>query len=665
MKISRTSFLATAVATALVISLSSCGGGGSGTLPPPSPTITAVTISPTTASLEVGTNQQFTAPVTGTGSFDSSVRWSVNGTVGGNYTAGTITDAGLYTAPNAVPNPSTVTVAATSVANATKSASASTSVKAAAAGAGPSLVVDAAAARHAINPYIYGMNSYGMDSGSEAFAAAIRLPVRRYGGNATTRYNYLYDTTNAGADWYFTSTPNQNGTPPEGSEFNLQVEQDLRTGTRTMGTVPLIGWTTKAHQTMCGFSVAKYGAQQQVNPYVPDCGNGVKPDGRTEITGNDPRDTSVETDYSFVHDWVQHLVNRYGDAAHGGVAIYSLDNEPMLWLGTHRDVHPAPTTYDEMRDKTYLYARAIKGADPTTETCGPVVFSWRAFFYSAKDWVAGWSTPPWNYDSNPIDRNAHGGITFLDWYLQQMRDYEQQNGVRILDYLDVHGYVLPDGLSFEPAGDAVKQAKRLDSTRVLWDPTYRIDEGDIRDYVRLIPRLHDWVNNNYPRTKIAITEYNWGALDHINGALAQADVLGIFGREGLDLGTIWGPPSPTEPGAYAFRMYRNYDGAGGSFGDMSVSASSADQGKLAIYAAERSADGALTLMVINKTGSDLTSSVTLAGFTPAATARVYQYGAANWGAIVPQPDQAVAASGFTATFPAWSITLLVLGPSGP
>ncbi|WP_230862460.1 hypothetical protein [Amycolatopsis camponoti] len=88
-----------------------------------------------------------------------------------------------------------------------------------------------------------------------------------------------------------------------------------------------------------------------------------------------------------------------------------------------------------------------------------------------------------------------------------------------------------------------------------------------------------------PGTKTAITEYDWGALDDIDGALAEADVLGIFGREGLDLATIWGEPKPTDPAAYAFRMYRDYDGAGGKFGDISVSAAGTDQGQLAIYGA--------------------------------------------------------------------------------
>ncbi len=52
--------------------------------------------------------------------------------------------------------------------------------------------------------------------------------------------------------------------------------------------------------------------------------------------------------------------------------------------------------------------------------------------------------------------------------------------------------------------------------------------------------MRDWVAKDYPGTKLAITEYNWGGQEHINGAVAQADILGIFGREGLDIGTLLG-----------------------------------------------------------------------------------------------------------------------------
>ncbi|HVN76934.1 MAG TPA: glycoside hydrolase family 44 protein, partial [Thermoanaerobaculaceae bacterium] len=520
-------------------------------------------------------------------------------------------------------------------------------------GSGPLLAIDAGAGLHRISPDIYGMNY-----ADEALAAELRLPVRRWGGNSTSRYNWQADVHNTGSDWYFENVPEDNPNPsllPNGSAADRFVEQDRRTGTRTLLTVPLIGWTPKRrladHPFDCGFKVSKYGAQQSTDPWDPDCGNGVYPNG-ADVTGNDPSDTSAAIDPSFVSAWVQHLAGRYGTAAAGGVRYYDLDNEPMLWNSTHRDVHPQPTSYDELRDRTFAYAAAVKAADPGAATLGPVLWGWTAYFWSALDAAPGGSW--WNH---PADRLAHGDVPFVEWYLQQMRAYQQQHGTRILDYCDVHFY--PPTVALEPAGGAATQALRLRSTRLLWDRNYT-EESWIAQPVYLVPRMHEWVSADYPGTKLALTEYNWGALDSINGALAQADVLGIFGREGLDLATLWGPPASSDPGAFAFRMYRNADGAGHGFGETAVRATSSDEGRLSAYAARREGDGALTVMVINKTGGGLTSTISLFGFTPAAPAQVWRYSADDLGAIAHLPDVALAGASLTTTFPASSITLLVV-----
>ena len=86
----------------------------------------SITISPTSATVRVNRTRQFTASVQNT--TNQSVVWKVNGAIGGNATAGTITSAGLYRAPSSVPSPSVVTVSATSNADPTKSASASVTV---------------------------------------------------------------------------------------------------------------------------------------------------------------------------------------------------------------------------------------------------------------------------------------------------------------------------------------------------------------------------------------------------------------------------------------------------------------------------------------------------------------------------------------------------------
>ncbi len=520
--------------------------------------------------------------------------------------------------------------------------------------AGPALSVDAGVGRHVISPYIYGMNF-----ADEALAAELNLPVRRWGGNATTRYNWQIDVSNRAMDWYYENIPNPDpGTLPDGSEADLFVEQNMRTGTETLLTVPLIGWTPKSREVTCGFSIAKYGPQTDADyQWRPDCGNGVHLDG-TNVTGNDPLDTSLPITPTFVQQWIAHLVSRYGTAENGGVQFYNLDNEPMLWNDTHRDIHPEPTSYDEVRDRTYAYAAAIKEADSTAKTVGPAVWGWTAYFWSALDWSAGGQ---WWLD--PQDRLAHGDTPFLEWYLEQMHDYELQHGVRILDYLDVHFYPQGSGIFSDNPGDAATQALRLRSTRALWDTTY-VDESWIDEPVYLIPRMRQWVTDNYPGTGTAIGEYNWGAHCHINGALAQAEVLGIFGRERLDLATLWDPPQADQPAAYAFRMYLNYDGNGSAFGDVGVSATSADTNTLSIFASQRSADGALTLMILNKTDQPLTSTVSLAGFTPTLSAAVYRYSGQRLDTIVREADQPLGVDGFTAVWPANSMTLVVIPQAG-
>jgi hypothetical protein len=98
-----------------------CGGtspGNTGTNPPPG---IAVSIAPTSASVRPGASQQFTPTVTGTS--NTSVNWFVNGVANGNTSTGTISGAGLYQAPAAMPNPNTVTVKAVSAADSSATSS--------------------------------------------------------------------------------------------------------------------------------------------------------------------------------------------------------------------------------------------------------------------------------------------------------------------------------------------------------------------------------------------------------------------------------------------------------------------------------------------------------------------------------------------------------------
>ncbi len=85
-----------------------------------------VSVTPATASIGVGATQQFNATVTG--STNQAVTWSVNGVVGGNATVGTITAAGLYTAPSNLLLTQSFAISARSVADPTVSAGANVTV---------------------------------------------------------------------------------------------------------------------------------------------------------------------------------------------------------------------------------------------------------------------------------------------------------------------------------------------------------------------------------------------------------------------------------------------------------------------------------------------------------------------------------------------------------
>ena len=165
-----------------------------------------------------------------------------------------------------------------------------------------------------------------------------------------------------------------------------------------------------------------------------------------------------------------------------------------------------------------------------------------------------------------------------------------------------------------------------------------------------------------PGTPIGITEYNWGAESHINGATTQADILGIFGRENLDLAARWTTPDASTPTYKAIKMYRNYDGNQSTFGDTSVSASGPNPDNVAVFAAERTSDSALTIMVICKYLSGTTPvSIALSNFSATGTAQVYQLTSAN--TISHLSDLSFTGSTVNFTAPAQSITLLVL-PAG-
>lgn len=87
-----------------------------------------VQVSPSTVNLPLGGSQTFTAAIASAGHPSSAVSWSLSGPGCTAAACGTISSAGLYTAPSIPPQPPQLTVTATSVADPSKSASAAVSL---------------------------------------------------------------------------------------------------------------------------------------------------------------------------------------------------------------------------------------------------------------------------------------------------------------------------------------------------------------------------------------------------------------------------------------------------------------------------------------------------------------------------------------------------------
>jgi hypothetical protein len=532
------------------------------------------------------------------------------------------------------------------------------------------ITVDAAANRRAISPNIYGVNYAETPE-----LVALNAPLNRSGGNATSRYNWQIDAHATGADWYFETYPDSSGTPSASADAFVDKTRAAGIGAEPMLTVPMLDYLANlgpGRTTLAGFSVRKYGAQKATDPWNSDAGNGLSAATGKEITGNDPFDSGVPNTPAIQKAWVQHLVAKYGTAATTtGIKYYLLDNEYSVWRGTHRDVHPLPTTYDEIYEKIVAYATAIRAVDPTAKIGLGEEYSWFAMYLSGLDQANGTGAADSDY-------NRHGRVYFYPWLLQKLQAHKQQTGVQLIDLLTVHGY--PDG----PNDDDLPatQAQRNRQTRIFWDPAFQDPfwygdigiEGRTGRVVNWIPTLKTWVSQFHPGLQIGITEYNWGNEANLNGATTQADLLGIFGREGVDLATRWTVAKKWDstPTVYyvthlASQIYRNYDGRNSAFGETSVSATAANPDNLSVFAALRAGDGALTVMVINKQTGATPVTLNLANFTAGSPAQAWQINSAAQTAIARLADVTVSGNNLAATVPSQSITLFVLsaGASTP
>lgn len=531
------------------------------------------------------------------------------------------------------------------------------------------VTVNPSGTRRAINPEIYGVNF-----GSDAQHADLRYPTRRWGGNRTSRYNWQFDVDNTANDYFFQNIAAGDGSDlPNNSSANQFVVATKLHGGEPLITIPTLGYVAKdSRLKLWSFSQMLYGAQtlDECRYYAPnppfwcsaDSGNGLCTNGPFcvggKIVGNNPLDTSKAVGPSYASDWVTHLRARHGTAANGGVKYFALDNEPMLWDSTHRDVHPTPPTYDEVWQRGRDRALAIKQVEPDARIFGPVTWGWCDYWTSASDAALG------NCFEGP-DRTAHGGLPFVEWYLQRACTELGPGNVRLIDFLDLHYYPQADHVAAtwdaDPAAENPDvQAIRLRSLRELYDPTYTSESwmgGTAYPIPNLLRRAKAAIDARCPGIKLAMTEYKWGPDNGVTGALAQAELLAIFGREGVDYATRWVAPADGSLSEHAFRLFLDYDGALSRVLGDSIPASSSAEAEVGAYAIDR-ANGPLYILVFNRDTLSKDLTLNLSGLN-ASSYSLYRLSAAGYQTVSTNTAIAGASVNFPA-LPARTANLFVI-----
>jgi len=449
--------------------------------------------------------------------------------------------------------------------------------------------------RSPISPYVYGINhpKWGQDGW--------KSPLSRAGGNRLTAYNWETNASNAGSDWQH-QNDNLMGTDVPGEAMRRSVAGSFEHGAAIVMTVPILGRV--AADKNGGGDVAK----------TPDFLNRrfvvslPKKDGPLADTP-DPADGRVYQD-----EFVAWLERKF-PGAHPPI-FYCMDNEPELWSSTHARLHPEKVRFDEIVRLNIDYASAVKRVAPKALVFGFVSYGWH-----------GLTTL-----QDAPDRN---GRDFSEVFLQEMAAAEKKAGKRLVDVFDFHWYPEARGgkkrITEDDASPEVAAA-RVQAPRSLWDPSYKESSwvaNAAGGAIRLLPRLKGKIDQFYPGTKLAMTEYYYGGGGDISGALAQADVLGILGREGVFAAALWHLGRSDDRSIHAaFAMFRNYDGRDGAFGDTGLAVTGGDPARASLYASI-DAQNRVVLVAINKTAAPLRVQVDLKGVPVFRKIGVYRLTAAD------------------------------------
>ncbi|MCK4374924.1 MAG: glycoside hydrolase family 44 protein [Candidatus Brocadiae bacterium] len=449
----------------------------------------------------------------------------------------------------------------------------------AAAAAQVEVTIDTAAGLRRISPYVYGANGHGGDEEAN-------VTVVRSGGNRLTGYNWETNYSSAGNGWrhssddYLLRGVAEDRWREPGIVVSGFHEWAASLGAADVVTLQMAGYVAADNRGTVTEEEAAPSPRWHRVEFSKGAAFSLRPDTTDGVV--------------YMDELVNLLVQKYGRAADGGVKMYSLDNEPTLWSGTHARIRPKPLTCDELIERSIALSRAVKDVDPTAQIVGGAFYGWSAYeSLQAQPELTGWDKYSEQYDN-----------WFINFYLDRMRRAEEEDGRRLLDVLDIHWYpeVRVDGVRITLDRGVLSEAMtnaRIQAPRSLWDETHREESwiGQWRHPIRLLPRLQENIDRYYPGTRLAICEFDYGGGGDVSGAIAHADFLGICGRDGVYMTCHWGALRDYTLAGY--KVFRNYDGNRSAFGDTSVRAETSDPVNSSVYASLDDA-GRLHIILINK-----------------------------------------------------------------
>ena len=502
--------------------------------------------------------------------------------------------------------------------------------------------------RHAISPYVYGINFYGSIAGAPPL-----LTFDRAGGNRWTAYNWETNASNAGSDYLYENDNYLSSSAKPAEAVRSFIAGDQASGAASLITFQMQGLV--AGDESGPVSVSNPPDLTRFKQAIPK---------KSTVTSTPFTVNPTLTDANVYQDEFAWAL----DQAFAGQSIFGvtpttqpvfaqLDNEPELWNSTHLEVQGSqPVTSDAYIAKTISLSKALKDQFPNLLIFGPVHYGFEGIY----NWQGELTATP------------SGNNWFPDKYLPALKSASTTYGKPLVDVYDFHWYSeATDGsghrvttLTGTTLTDAQVQAI-AQSPRSLWDTTYSENswvQSVLGGPIYILGRLQSRISTEFPGMKLAITEYHNGGSQHIAGTLAQADNLGIFGAQGLFAASFW-PLSSNEPYILAgFRAYRGFDGAQASFGDTSLKATSSNVSAVSAYASADSHQAGRTVMVLINRST--VSQVTLVTGQPVSgTAHLYQMTATSaqgQNPIHPVAAGTLAASGtaLTLTLPPLSVTTI-------